>query len=422
MIKNVLKILMLATLPGLISCTEDNETPITEKQTGFVLQTTAGTGAEQNQFVQFFDEIPTGAIDNTQGKSFQQFSASEVVDNFIISSNISGADEGLSQVRFDLDGEAFESAFLPTTGFAGFGGIKDAENAYINDADRDEIVVYNPTTMQAKGIIDLTGAFMDPSWTGVNYEAFVVRDNDLFVTVRPAIQGSGSFYATDSAIVYHIDLTTNSYQSVSALDNKGLARRSGENWVDEQGNIYLAATLSSPERSSLPSILRIPAGSTSLDPTYDFNFINTVSATLLASGLPVLLGNFEYHRNGKAYSVVSTTFPLVLQEFLAANGGLGGVAGDPDLLTQALALFNSNPSGQFVEIDLEAQTTTIIEDTPLVNAFSSRVSVIDGAVYFLAVGGETNMVLEYDPATQTSSEVFNVTAGGSITRFAKIGE
>ncbi|MEM6830790.1 MAG: hypothetical protein AAF551_09765, partial [Bacteroidota bacterium] len=140
------------------------------------------------------------------------------------------------------------------------------------------------------------------------------------------------------------------------------------------------------------------------------------------SGLPVLVGNFEYHQNGKAYSVVSTTFPQALQDFLAANGGLAGVAGDPDLLTQALALFNSNPSGQFVEIDLEAQTTTIIEDTPLVNAFGSSVTVIDGTVYFLAVGGDTNAVYVYDPATQTSSEVFNVTAGGSISGFVKIGE
>lgn len=422
MIKNVPNLLMLVMLLGLISCGDDDETPITEKQEGFVLITTSGIGAEQNQFVQFFDEMPSGAIDNTQGKSFQQFFASEVIGNSIISGNISGADEGLSQVKFDLEGEAFESAFLPTTGFAGFGGIKNSETAYVNDATRDEIIVYNPTTMQALDIVDLTGAFMDPVWTGVNYEAFVVRDNDLFVTVRPAIEGSGSFYASDSAIVYHIDLTTNSYQGVSALDNNGLARRSGENWIDEQGNIYLAAFLSSTERSSLPSILRIPTGSTSLDPNYDFKFITTVSAPLLASGLPVLVGNFEYHQNGKAYSVVSTTFPQALQDFLAANGGLAGVAGDPDLLTQALALFNSNPSGQFVEIDLEAQTTTIIEDTPLVNAFGSSVTVIDGTVYFLAVGGDTNAVYVYDPATQTSSEVFNVTAGGSISGFVKIGE
>ncbi|MEM9389144.1 MAG: hypothetical protein AAGA02_01650 [Bacteroidota bacterium] len=413
---------MLVMLLGLISCGDDDETPITEKQTGFVVVTTSGIGAEQNQFVQFFDEMPSGAIDNTQGKSFQQFFASEVVGNSIISGNISGADEGLSQVKFDLEGEAFESAFLPTTGFAGFGGIKDSETAYVNDATRDEIIVYNPSTMQAIDIVDLTGAFMDPVWTGVNYEAFVVRDNDLFVSVRPAVEGSGSFYASDSAIVYHIDLTTNSYQGVSALNNNGLARRTGENWIDEQGNIYFAAFLSSTERSSLPSILRIPAGSTSLDPSYDFKFITTVSAPLLASGLPVLVGNFEYHQNGKAYSVVSTTFPQALQDFLDANGGLAGVASDPDLLTQALALFNSNPSGQFVEIDLEAQTTTIIEDTPLVNAFGSSVTVIDGTVYLLAVGGDTNAVYQYDPATQTSSEVFNVTAGGSISGFVKIGE
>lgn len=421
MYKNVLVFAVFAFTLGLMSCNNDDTNAATEKQTGYVLQTTAGTGDAVSNFVQFFDEMPSGAIDNTQGKSFQKFSTNEAVDNFIISSNISGADEGLSQVKFDLEGEAFESAFLPTVGFAGFGGIKDAQTAVINDIDSDEIIVYDPTSMQSRSTIDMTGAFMDPVWTSINYEAFVIRDNDLFVTVRPSIEGSGSFYATDSAIVYHIDLATNSYQGVSAIDKNGLARRSGENWIDEQGNIYLAATLSSPERPVSPSILKIPSGATSLDPTYDFDFINTVSAQLLASRLPVLLGNFEYHQNGKAYSVVGTTFPQALQDFLDANGGLAGVTSDPNLLVQALALFNSNPSGQFVEIDLEAQTTTVIEDVPLVNAFSSRVNIIDGNVYFLAVGGDTNAVYEYDPASGSSNEVFNVTAGGNITGFAKIG-
>ena len=276
--------------------------------------------------------------------------------------------------------------------------------------------------MQSKGVIDMTGVFSDPVWTGVTYEAFVVRDNDLFLTTRPAIEGSGSFYATDSAIVNHIDLTTGTYQSTSALDKNGLARRNNENWIDEQGNVYIFAGLGSPERQSRPSVLKIPSGSTSLDPTYDFEPFNAVSALLFGAGLPVLTGNFEYHQNGKAYSVVSTTFPQVLQDFLVENGGLGAVAADPDLLAQALALFNTNPSGQFVELDLEAQTTTKIDDVPFVNAFSSKVKVIDGTVYFLAVGGDTNAVYEYNPTTGTSTEVFNITAGGSISSFVKIGE
>ncbi len=130
MSKNVLNFLTAIIFLSLWSCDNDPEDSIppvdptpTEKQTGFVVHTQAGTGNELTNFVQFFDAIPCGSIDNTEGKAFQTFFVSQVIDNFIITGNISGADEGLSQVNFDLNGEAFESAFLPTTGFAGFGGF-----------------------------------------------------------------------------------------------------------------------------------------------------------------------------------------------------------------------------------------------------------------------------------------------------------
>ncbi|MEM0941658.1 MAG: hypothetical protein AAGI25_18005 [Bacteroidota bacterium] len=423
MIKNVLRFLSISMLLGFVSCSDDNTTPVSEKQTGYVIHTTAGIGAEQSHFVQFFDEMPSGSIDNTRGISFPRFFAIDVYDNYVISGNISGAVEGVSQVKFDVDGKAFESAFLPTTGTSASGAIKDAETAYVNDFNSEDIIIYNPTTMQSKGIIDMSVAFRSPSWTGLSWQAFVIRDNDLFFTVRPGIEGSGSFYATDSAIVYHIDLITETYQGVSAIDKNGLISRTyNETWVDEQGNIYLGSLFGDPGRNTEPSILKIPAGSTSLDPNYDFKFVNPVTGTLSSVNLPIFVGNFVYHQNGKGYSVVSTSLPQALLDFIAEKGSVDAILNDPVLVTEAFALLSNNPNGQFVEIDLEAQNTTIIDGPPLVDANNSFVKVIDGSVYLMATGGHTNAVYEYDPATRTITEVFNITSGGRIADFYKIGD
>ncbi|MEM0940739.1 MAG: hypothetical protein AAF600_15895 [Bacteroidota bacterium] len=421
MIKNVNKLIIVSLVScTMISCsTDDDSTPITEKTSGYVLHTQV-TGETTSNFVQFFDEIPSGTVDNTQGKSFPNFSVSQIAENFIVSGNITGAQEGLSQIKFDLDGEAFESAFLPTTGNAGFTGLKDASNAYFDDRNSEDIIIFNPSTMQSEGIIDMSSVYRGSQWTGVTWETFVVRDNDLFVWSRPAIAGSGSFYATDSAIVNHIDLTTGTYQSTSFFNGHGLSRRNTENWLDEQGNIFMAVTLANPGSGARPSILKIPVGSTEFDPSYEFFFVDAVGGEA-ASLLLQTASNFEYYKNGLAYCVVSTTFPSELEATIAEIG-LNPATWTQDDLNRVVAALFSAENGQLVEINVNDQTTSIIEGLPLVSGFASTINVIDDKLYFAAIGSELNALYEYDPNTGQSAKLFDVSAGGQIVGFHKIGE
>ncbi|MEM6736948.1 MAG: hypothetical protein AAGC64_02360 [Bacteroidota bacterium] len=420
MIKKINKLLIINLLSCMaISCSTNDDTPITEKTSGYVLHTQVA-GETISNFVQFFDEIPSGTVDNTQGKSFPSFSVSQISENFIVSGNVTGAQEGLSQIKFDLEGEAFESAFLPTTGTTGFTGLKDANSAYFDDRNSENIIVFDPSAMQSKDVIDMSSVYRGSQWTGVTWETFVVRDNDLFVWSRPAIAGSGSFYATDSAIVNHIDLTTGTYQSTSFFDGHGLSRRNTENWVDEQGNIFMAVTLGNPGSGARPSILKIPAGSTGFDPNYEFFFVDAVggeASTLLLQ----TASNFEYYKNGLAYCVVSTTFPPELAAIIDEIG-LNPATWTQDDVNRVVAILFSAENGKLVEINVNDQTTRVIEGLPVVSGFASSVNVIEDKLYFAAIGSELNALYEYNPTTSESAKLFDVSAGGQIVGFHKIGE
>ena len=276
-----------------------------------------------------------------------------------------------------------------------------------------------PSTMQNKGVIDMSNAFRAPQWTSSQYEAFIVRGNDLFVCTRPA-DATGRLYAADSTIMCHIDLVTNTFQKSFFFPNSDLTRRYTENWVDEQGNVYLlqSGKVAVPQVVR-PSILKIPAGATEFDASYNFKFIDAAGGQ--APTLPVqATQGFNYYKNGKAYAIASTSFPAELLAFLAQKG-TDFSKWTPEDYQTAFGILETAANGQYVEIDLVDQTTKVLTDIPATSPFNGRTFIVDDKIYCVVSTPTENALYEYDPSNGTSKKVFDVGAGGTINGFYKLG-
>lgn len=414
---NFLYLLLILGL-FLVSCENNDSDATATLPSGYILHTQT-EGSTPINYVSFFSELPSGSVDNTQGKTFAAFLIRMALGNILLSDDNSGANQGLSKISINSNNEVVEEIKLPTIGFAAWGIIKDATTAYVDDRNDDNITIFNPTTMQTTGVIDMSNIFKAPQWTGLQYEGFVIRGNDLFVGTRPD-DGSGDTYASDSSIYNHIDLTTNTYQKTIFFPGADLARRTTENWVDESGNIYIVTggNITVPQ-TIRPTILKIPAGSTDFDPNYDFKYINAVGGAALT--LPIQSGGaFNYYKNGKAYAIASTTFSPALATFLAQVG--------TDFSTwtaanfqQAFGILFTAANGQYVELDMNAQTATILTDIPATSPFNGRTFIVDDKVYCVVSTTNESALYEYDPATGNTQKVFDVTGGGTITGFFKTG-
>lgn len=408
---------MLLACFVLVSCKKDEADPVTEKQTGFLLYTQAQDGTD---YVRYFENMPSGSVDNTQGKSFSSFVANIPFANYMITGNPNDVNGGgMVKIMADLNGQIIEKATLPTIGSTFWGIVRDANTAYADDRNDDNILIFDPSTMQSKGVIDMTNAFKAPQWTGLQYEGFVVRGNDLFVCTRPS-DATGSLYASDSTVYNHIDLTTNTFQKSIFFPNGDLARRNHENWVDESGNIYIVQSgkVGVPQTVK-PSILKIPAGATDFDQSYNFKYIDAAGGQ--APSLPLQAGGgFNYYKNGKAYAIASTSFPPELLAFLAQKGTDFSKWTPQDFAT-ALGILEAAANGQYVEIDLVAQTTKVLTDIPSTSPYNGRTFIIDDKIYCIVSSPTENAVYEYDPATGASQKMFDVSAGGTIGALIKLG-
>lgn len=418
---NKYKFSLLIVMAGLVftACKKEETNPATEKQTGYLLYTqlTDGSGTD---YVQYFETLPSGTVDNTQGKSFTSFfSGGLAYDNYVVSLEVNGAGSGMSKVMANTDGEVFVKGTLPTVGSTAWGIVRDATTAYADDRNDNNILIFDPSTMQNKGIIDMSNAFRAPQWTSSQFEGFVVRGNDLFVCTRP-LDATGSLYASDSCIYNHIDLVTGTFQKSFFFPNADLARRNNQNWVDEQGNVYIyqSGKINVPQTVK-PSILKIPAGATEFDPNYNFKFIDATGGAALS--LPVQAGGgFNYHKNGKAYAIASTSFPPELLAFLAVKGTNFSTWTPEDYQT-AFGILETAANGQYVELDLVAQTAKVLTDIPSTSPFNGNTFIVDDKIYCVVSTPNENALYEYDPATGTSRKAFDVSAGGTIGSFVKLG-
>ena len=295
--------------------------------------------------------------------------------------------------------------------FQGNAAFKDETTAFVGGISTD-IIIFNPTTMQKTGTIDLTsvsniGNVTDFPQPGAEIVAesvteILIRDNLLFASLMPLADLATQVPAEKGCSIIVIDMDeidANAQGNADAVVKRIFDERGSSTgaWgsgggspfmrLDEQGDIYVlchnswAGWRAAYDRPA--AILKIAAGTTDFDESYYFDLESAAQGL----GSPVM--NFEYYGDGK---------------FL-------GAVQDPT------AIDPNNPFSYFIDpiyqwwsFDLYNQTAENVAEEYTRAAVAAVTYFEDGFGYVPFEANGEQYVMKVDLSTLETSKQFN-TAG-----------
>ncbi|MEL6562261.1 MAG: hypothetical protein AAFQ94_29080, partial [Bacteroidota bacterium] len=313
----------------------------------------------------------------------------------------------------DGNGVVVEDGVIPTTGELPFTlRIRDSNTGiFVDPNDLTQVRVFNPQSLAITGNIDLSGAqiFTDRADLGLGVSSAVIRGDDVFISYA---QGDGPLLDNFTLVRGSISSGTFGNQ-LNSTTGPTFTFNPLHRLTDEQGNLYIHHTGNLTPAlfgGNTGGVLRIPAGSNEFDASYDFRVAFDQSLLLQS------FRAFSYYQNGIAYGHIGIETPQEVVNILISVGG------DPSNLSPAqideiLGLLNTSSNAAWVELDLNAQSVRLLPDLPRLNPFAATNAYwIDNVPYFPIVnpGEGINAVYRYDPETDASTKVFDVT-GATVT-------
>ncbi|TRX60733.1 hypothetical protein FNH22_06725 [Fulvivirga sp. M361] len=394
----------------LTGCSDDDasENPSeTRLKTGFVVL--AGT-SDDGYFVKYYEELPTGTIDITQGTAFQSFFPVSVSDGAMFMTRTDGS-RGFSKIAVNGNGEFVEEGFIPTINDESFSmAIRDRNFGMFHDRnDPNTASIFDPATMQVITTVDLSE---NGAGFPLRYQKFIFRNQDEVFVVARGEEGE----TLPSVPLFRVDLQSNALANKLELsfetDELVVFNRFGQRYMDESGNLYFyhGGNLSVPNISG--AIVKIPAGSTEYDPEYNFQVPLKVNPTNLGA----FLTTFYYHRNDIGYALINAELDSRIAELVTQRGGFQGLSNEDT--EQIIAWLFSAPTGAWVKVDLAAQTVTSINGLPALSPFDpSNMAFLNNEPYFAISNPDINAFYSYDAASNNAELVFNVTGAPLVSVF-----
>ena len=412
--KNILDFRFLAIALSLTflvgSCADDDDpTPqgTTNKTEGFVI---VGTTSSGTALVSYSEDLPTGTVDLSAGEDFQRFSPTALYDHALFMSRPDGS-SGFAKIVVDDKGEFQEEGVLPTVDPTSFRiGVRDAEVGLFHDrATPDIITVYNPTTFEVTGTIDMD-AGIDPFDTlEQRYQRFIFRGDEVFSPIRGNVGGE----LLPGFFMHQANVATRSYVGstfVEAPLSGGVltVNNFGQHLVDNAGNLYVqdGGAIGS---GTFSRIYKIPAGSNKIDENYVFEPVKTLNPTNIF--YPTMNGFKLVDGSGIAVAKVNAETPQAAIDLVNQAGGIQNVVGNQDLLNQILGILFTAESASWVELDLNAQTVTPIVGVPKMgaNAGGSVIFEHDGEIYLPVSTTGEQAYYKYTPGNPTTaSKAFDI--------------
>ncbi|GAA4822566.1 hypothetical protein GCM10023331_03640 [Algivirga pacifica] len=386
----------------MVGCNDDNGddmNPSEERKTsGFVL---VATTAEETAIVNYFDSLPSGTVDVTEGTAFQSFFPLSSSNGALYMTRPNG-EAGFAKVGVDGDGNFVEDAFISTIGDNTFAlRVRDENFGLFHDRNSPDFVsIFDPETMEVTGTLPMTGSTLGDT-VALRYQNFIFRGQDEFFS---SIRGEAG--ESFPGIPFFAASTSAGFVNQAGFDLGPdpvfTMNRFGQRYVDESGNLYFyhAGNLSLPNVPG--SILKIPAGETDFDPDYNF----AVAQVFNPSNLGGFLSAFYYHKNDIGYALINAELDPQIIEIITNAGGFGGLT-TQDIQTIQQLLFTS-PTGAWVKVNMQTQSVEKIEGLPAVSPFdNTTVTFIDNEPYFVISNPTTNAAYKLN-ASGVAEQVFEV--------------
>lgn len=375
-------------------------------KSGFII---AGQTEEDTWFAQYFEELPTGTVDISQGTAFQQFFPLSIIDGAVYLARTDGS-PGFEKLGVNGNREFVEDGIISTISGESFViAARDSEFGLFHDrADPNIVNTFNPTTMEVTGSIDMTvaNAVVDAP---VRYQDFIFRgDNEVFVPMR--LEDGGE---VPNAPLPRIDVSAGSAVDVAEFEGLGevVVLNSGRRFFDENGNLYYwhAGNIDLPTVSG--AILRIPAGANDYEPTYNFKVPEVNNPALTGTG--TFMSAFNYYQDNTGFALINEQLDQRIIDLVVQRGGVQNLS-EQDLAQITQWLFTS-PTGAIVRVDLVNQTVSKISNLPPLSVFDNAgINFLGGKPYFAISNPAVNALYEWNEATNSATKVFDVT-GASIS-------
>ena len=399
--------ILLAGTICLQACDNNDPEPADPQEqrltTGFII---SGLAPDESVLVKYYEELPSGTVDLSDGKDFQQFFPVDAYGGALFTARPDGS-AGFAKIMVDGNGEVIEDSFISTVDEGSFQiAVRDENTGVFQDRNfPNRITVFDPSTMTESGTIDMSAGIV-PDNIPQRYQTFYFRNEEVFAPLRG---NEGETY--DSLVVHVANLSTGTYSRTISFDG-GRANPYndfGQNDIDEDGNLYI------PDQGDVntatpASLHKIPAGSDTFDPDYEFNIAVALNPSNVF--LPIFRG-FYYVADGMALALVATSTPQEVIDVVTAAGGVQNLS--PDQIQQVLGLLFTAENGRWCKVDVNAQTVTPIDGIPSQSVFATAViAETDGKLLLPITTPAINALYSYDPVTDDTEKVFDVTAGGAL--------
>lgn len=392
---------ILFTTTIISSCSKDDDTPTTgdDKKASYILLTNETTDVGTPGYMTAYTTLPSGNISNVSTNTLQVKEAFGFTQygNWIFTRTTTAGVAGIQKMEVGTDGK------ITGTGFITDGQMFHIVNntvGYYQDPVRGTMLlqIFNPTTMQRTGQIDLSALKMD----GVTYQAvgqhiIASKEGKLYVGVTYGTIDAGGYGddVVDYVKMAVIDIATNTLEKTITYDGlKGLGWGSSANkfWtLGDDGALYFYYT-GFNEGMTNSSIIRIKKGESDFDKTWILKADDLQAHSSIAISLV---------KNGKIYIQLPTE-PLTADY---AN------------------LFN--PIWYYYAVDintLQATKITGMPTTRYVHSNEQGIVQIDNKIYLWMANGTTKEYGYYllNESNNTATPAFNVTDGGLISGFFKL--
>jgi hypothetical protein len=411
------RITLVVLLFSISACSSDDDgdgpttLPEENKTTGFVI---TGTTSSGTALVKYFEELPEGTIDLSDGTDFPNFFPTSIMDGAIFLTRPDGA-AGFSKYVVNADGELEEEGTIVTADAGSFRiAARNSNSGVFQDrATPNIITTFDPTTFQVTGSIDMSAGFV-PGDVDQRYQRFVFRGDDVFAPIRE--NGGAQF---TSFILHQANLGNNSFVGDTQRDGNGVAtintfNNFGQDLLDPSGNLYIADAGNYEAQGVAARVNKIPAGSNEIDANYVFE------PAVVLNPANIFLPTFNNLRvlpNGKAVARVNSETPQAAIDIVLGAGGIGNLS--PDEIQQIFGILFTAESAVWCELDLVNLSVTPIQGIPAVGVFSAGQEFFgdDGNFYIPVVTPQENSYYRWNYTTGETELAFTVTGADILGGF-----